>query len=69
MRTPIAIVGKINERRIRAGGTSVAPKNFAIILKREFFPGFMTERKVARADKATARVADEVSEKYGTDAC
>jgi len=47
MRTAIAIVGKINERRIRAGGTSVALKNFAIIFNLKFFPGFMTERKVA----------------------
>ncbi|MGZ8443560.1 MAG: hypothetical protein ACXWX7_08445 [Candidatus Binatia bacterium] len=69
MQTPIAIGGKIKERRIRAGGTSFAQENFVFIFERENFPRFMTERKMARADRAPARVADEVSEKDGTDAC
>ncbi len=36
MRTPIAMVGKVNERRIRAGETSIAQNNFGFIFEREF---------------------------------
>jgi hypothetical protein len=38
MRTPMAIGGKIKEQRIRAGGTSIAQKNFGFNFEREIFP-------------------------------